>query len=216
MQRSWLRAMFLAVLAIALSGCATGYLLDNQVQSFSGLQALPANPTYRFERLPSQQADPAQARVEALADPALFRAGLRRDDASPRFSVQVSARVQETVSPWVDPYWGYGPWGYSPWGYSPWDYGPWGSLAYSGRGAALGLRVPFGHREPPWHHREVAVVVRELNSGKVVFESRATNDGPWLDNNQALGAMFEAAMQGFPNTPPGPRRVDIQLGQRKS
>jgi hypothetical protein len=24
--------------------------------------------------------------------------------------------------------------------------------------------------------------------------------------------MFQAAMQGFPNPPPGPRRIDIQLG----
>jgi hypothetical protein len=27
-----------------------------------------------------------------------------------------------------------------------------------------------------------------------------------------LPVMFEAAMQGFPNPPPGPRRVDIRVG----
>ena len=82
----------MAVLAaVTLSGCATGYLLDNNVQSFSSLPSLPPQPTYRFERLPSQQAAPGQTQLEALADPALFKAGLRRDDAMPQYSVQVSA-----------------------------------------------------------------------------------------------------------------------------
>jgi len=46
-----------------------------------------------------------------------------------------------------------------------------------------------------------------------VYETHASNDGPWLDNRTVLPAMFEAAMQGFPNPPPGPRRVDIQVGR---
>ena len=188
-------------------GRATGYLLDNQVQSFSGLPSLPPNPTYRFERLPSQQADPSQAQIEALADPALFKAGLRRDDASPRHSVQAAARVQRTISPWADPEWDY--WG--PWGTG---WGPWGGIPYGHRYAAFGYRHPW-RMEQPWHQREVGVVVREVSSGKVVFESRATNDGPWLDHKVARAAMFEAALQGFPNAPPGPRRVDIQLGQKR-
>lgn len=206
MKRSWLRSFSVVLLAAGLlSGCATGYLLDNQVQSFSGLPSLPANPTYRFERLPSQQADPMQAQLEALADPALFKAGLRRDDAAPRYSVQVAARVQRTLSPWADPLdHGWGPWG---------GWGP--GFGFHGRHAGLGMHFPLRSMEPPWHHREVGVVVREVGSGKVVFETRATNDGPWLDHNVALAAMFEAALQGFPNTPPGPRRVDVQIGQKK-
>ena len=92
-----------ALLATTLTGCATGYLLDNQVQSFSSLPALPATASYRFERLPSQLADPTQAALEGLADPALHKAGLRRDDAAPRYSVQVAARITRTLSPWADP-----------------------------------------------------------------------------------------------------------------
>ncbi|WP_253261902.1 hypothetical protein [Ramlibacter montanisoli] len=57
------------------------------------------------------------------------------------------------------------------------------------------------------------MIVRELASNRVVYETRAVNDGPWLDNNAVLPAMFDAAMQGFPNPPPGPRRVDIQVGR---
>lgn len=181
------------LLASALAGCATSYLLDNQVQAFSSLPALPAQPTYRFERLLSQQAHPAQAELETLADAALHRAGLRRDDAAPKYSVQLGARVQRVLSPWAD----------------PWDSWGWG---WGVHGPGFGLWGPLPRMESPWFQREVSVVVRELASNRVVFESRATNEGPWLDHRTVLPAMFEAALQGFPNPPQGPRRVDIQLG----
>ena len=192
-----------AVLAL-LSGCASTYLLDNQVQSFSQLQGLPAQPSYRFERSLSQQVDPAQQALEALADPALHKAGLRRDDAQPRYSVQVSARTEQRLSPYADP-WGPG------WG----GWGGWG-VGFGGRHWGLGLGGPWPRGESPWYHREVMVLVRELASNRVVFETRAVNDGPWMDNRSVLPAMFEAAMQGFPNPPAGPRRVDIQLGRNSS
>ncbi len=48
--------------------------------------------------------------MEALADPALHQAGLRRDDAQPRYAVQVGARVQRMHSPWADAYYPYGSW----------------------------------------------------------------------------------------------------------
>lgn len=187
--------LFAAVLgaAILLSGCAGGYLLDSQVQSFSSLTALPSPATYRFERLPSQVQDPNQPAIEAMADPALHKAGLRRDDAAPRYSVQVSGNAQRVLSPYAD----------------PWDH--WG-FGFGGRGVGFGFGRPFGRMESPWFQRQVSVIVRELSSNKVVFESHATNDGPWLDNRSVLPIMFEAALQGFPNPPPGPRRVDIHVG----
>lgn len=192
---------FLAAFSVAaLAGCATGYLLDNQVQSFSQLQAVPAQPTYRFERALSQQADPAQQALEALADPALHKAGLRRDDAAPRYTVQVSARTDRTLSPYYDPWdrWGWGGWG----------------IGFGGPHVGIGLGGPWPRADSYWFHREVSVIVRELASNRVVYETHAVNDGPWLDNRTVLPAMFDAAMQGFPNPPAGPRRVDIQVGRR--
>jgi hypothetical protein len=193
--RSWV----LAATAALLAGCASTYLLDNQVQSFSQLRALPAQPTYRFERSLSQQVDPAQQALEALADPALHKAGLRRDDAAPRYTVQVGARTDRTLSPYADPWdrWGWG--------------GGWG-IGFRGRHAGLGFGGPWLPSDSYWFHREVSVVVRELASNRVVYETHAINDGPWLDNRSVLPAMFDAAMQGFPNPPQGPRRVDIQVG----
>ena len=199
MKRSLPRLLGLCVAALLLAGCASTFLVDNNVQSFSSLTALPAQPTYRFDRLPSQQ-EPGQAQLEAMADAALHRAGLRRDDANPRYAVQVSGRLQPTLSPWADPWrWG----------------GGWG-IGYHRRGLGLGFGGPWGGLESPWYHREVAVVVRELPSNRVVFESHASHDGPWLDNSTVFPAMFQAALQGFPNPPPGPRRVDVQVGRAAS
>lgn len=203
-----LRSVAIAgIAAVLLAGCASGYRLDNTVQSFSGLPALPATPTYRFERLPSQVAQPGHEQLEALADPALFKAGLRRDDSSPRYSVQVSARVTRVVSPWTDP-WGYpGAWRFGA------RYGGWGPRW--GLGASYGFGGPWPSYEQPWYIREVGVLVRDVSSNKVVFESHANNDGPWLDNSATLSAMFDAALQGFPNPPQGPRRVDIMVGGKQ-
>jgi hypothetical protein len=174
-----------------LSGCGTAYLLDNNVQTFSGLTALPSAPTYRFERLPSQQL-PSQEQLEALADPPLHKAGFRRDDANPRYSVQVGARLQRVLSPWA----------------SPWDSWGWGGFHHRRFGLSAWSRM-----ESPWYQREVTLIVRELPSNKVVFESHAANDGPWLDNTSVFPAMFEAALAGFPNPPAGPRQVNIQVAR---
>jgi len=197
-----LRILALAAAAPLLAGCASTYLLDNQVQSFSQLPGMPVQPTYRFERTLSQQVDPAQPALEGLADPALYAAGLRRDDAHPNYSVQVSAQSQPILSPYVDPYWG--PWGWGG-GWRAGYGGPHGSVAFGG---------PWWPPGPDayWFRREVSVILRELPGGRVVYESHAVNEGPLLDNRAVLPAMFQAAMSGFPTPPPGPRQVDIQLG----
>lgn len=198
MSFSMLRLLGAAVVAgWLLTGCAAGYLLDNNVQSFSQLSTLPSQPTYRFDRLPSQQ-DPFHAQLEAMADAALHRAGLRRDDANPRYSVQVGAQLQRVLSPWS----------------SPWDSYGWGAFGVGHRhGIGLGFGFPFGRMESPWYHREISVIIRELPSNRAVYETRASNAGPWMDNGLVFPAMFQAALQGFPTPPPGPRRVDIQIGR---
>ncbi|MBK6004883.1 DUF4136 domain-containing protein [Ramlibacter ginsenosidimutans] len=194
-----IRYLFAAVAAVLLlSGCANTYLLENQVQSFSQIATLPAQPTYRFERSLSQQADPTQQALEALADTALHAAGLRRDDAAPHFAVQVGAHTEQVLSPYADPYWGPGGW----------------SLGFGGHHGAIGFGGPWPMMDSYWFRREVSVLIRELPSNRLVYETHAVSDGPLLDNRVVLPAMFDAALQGFPHPPPGPRRVDIQLGAR--
>jgi hypothetical protein len=190
MIRSVLRLLGLTFMAGALlSGCASTYMLDNDVQAFSSLTAVPAQPGYRFERLPSQQV-PVQAQLEALADPALHEAGLRRDDANPRYTVQITGAAQRILSPWSN----------------RWSYGAWaGRSRHHFRPSLSGLDEPY------WYRREVSIIVRESASNRVVFETRAANDGPWVNDDAVFGAMFKAALQGFPAPPPGLRRVDVQV-----
>jgi hypothetical protein len=209
MKRTLTALAFLA----ALSGCATHWVVDSEVRSFSTMPAADtaAGATYRFERLPSQQEGEGarQAdRLEAMAAPALERAGLKRDDAAPRYSAQVGARVTATLSPWTDP------WFYPAWG--PGSYFG-GGLGYGHGWYGRGWYGPgwYGPALPPaanpWYLREVSVVLRELPSSKVVYETRARNDGPYSVDAAVLPVMFEAALQGFPNPPQGERRVDIEI-----
>jgi hypothetical protein len=201
------RSPFSALLPITLAagllaGCAS-YRMDNTVQAFSGLQGLPPNPTYRFERLPSQVGQPVQDQLEAMADPVLHRAGLRRDDAAPRYAVLVNASFQQSASPWPEP--------------GPTSVGV--GLGVGGHGGGIGLGVGGlfpGGMQQPWYQRQVNVLLRDIPSGRIVFESHVNNSGPWLDPAAAIPAMLDAAMQGFPNPPPGVRRVDLNLGTRNT
>ena len=225
------RPFLLLVLAstLALTGCASRWVVDSDVRSFSSLtpDAVAApGATYRFERLPSQQQDEAAARradsLEALATPAFEAVGLRRDDAAPRFSVQIGARVGLTLSPWDDPW--LGPWGFG---------GGWGGRSYVGLGVGFGGGGRFhgrgwggagfgsgfgggwyGASATPWYSREVSVVLRELATQRVVYETRARNDGPYASDAPVLRVMFQAALQGFPVPPQGERRVDVELAPK--
>jgi hypothetical protein len=193
MKSSWIRwcGWLVAASALWLSGCATTFTLDNTVQSFGQMADFAAPATYRFERLPSQE-HVGQAQLEALADPILYQAGFRRDDANPRYSVTVNASIARVLSPWADPWWNGWGWGYG-YGRHFASYGMWSGMDF------------------PWFHREVSVVIRDLSSNRVVYETRAFNDGPWHNDASVLPAMFQAAMEGFPVPPPGPRVVNIQM-----
>ncbi|WP_431108219.1 DUF4136 domain-containing protein [Variovorax paradoxus] len=199
------RTFFALFLAATLSGCATSWVVDSDVKSFSSIGAVPSGATYRFERLPSQQADAArQESLEAMAAAALEKVGLRRDDARPTYSAQIGARVTLGLSPWADPWLFDGPWGYGGYGYHGyarrWYAGGW----YGGPG----FMPPAAN---PWYEREVSILLRDIGSNRVVYETRARNDGPYNASAAILPVMFDAALQGFPNPPQGERRVNIEL-----
>jgi len=208
-------ALTALVLTVGLTGCATRWVVDSEVKSFSNISAVPAGATYRFERLPSQQASEAsQQQLEAMAGAALERVGLRRDDANPRYTAQIGARVTAELSSWADPwFYGGGPWG--PYRYG--RYGRYGSPWY-GRGWYGGgwYGPAFPPASNPWYAREVSIVLRELPSNRVVYETHARNDGPYTASATVLPVMFQAALQGFPNPPKGERRVDIEVSTAKN
>ncbi len=200
------KAMRLALLcgALALTGCASVRLVDSDVQSFSQLRAMPAPPTYRFERLPSQQAQGAQQdTIEAQAAQALAKVGMRlAPSAQAAYHVQAHARIdREMPADWYDPWWG-GGWGPG-WGAG---FGGWG-----GRGFYGGMAMQFP--PPTLYRREVGLIVRDAASAAVVYETHAVHEGIWTDNPAVFGAMFDAALTGFPTPPTGPRRVNVEIAR---
>lgn len=198
------RSTVLMVLSILLlSGCAGMRVVDTDVRSFVTPPGIQAGSSYRFERLPSQQADAAaRDRLEAMAAVALAKVGLVRQDSGADYSVQVAARLR------VDPY-------------APWDQPTGGRLGlgwgFGLRGGHFGLGVNrplapgFGWGEFPYYWREVSLVMRHLPTARVVFETQGAHDGRWSDSEAVLPAMLDAALAGFPNPPPGPRRIELEI-----
>lgn len=187
------------VLMLLLAGCSGMRIVDSDVTAFSTVAPGTVPLRYRFERLPSQQAQAAQrAALEALAQPVLAQAGLQRDDAAPAYSVQVELRTfRDPQAPWDDPrYVG----GFVVAHPVPGRYGM--SMYYPS------LTLDFDY---PYFRRDLSVLVRRLSDAQVVFESRARHDGRWTDEDAVLAAMLQAALQGFPTPPAGVRRVVVEI-----
>ena len=189
-----------------MGGCAGPRVVDSDVQAFSTLQKVAPPATYRFDRLPSQMANPAaQAQLEAIAQASLARVGMERDDASTRFSVAVDTRVQRLVPHNA---FRYDPW-FSPWG-NPWGT-PWGRSYHPHLGFGASWGPPATFMEPPRFEREVHLVMRDLGTQQVVFETRAVNESFGPGDPAVVGALFDAALYGFPQPPQGVRRVRIAV-----
>lgn len=177
---------------LALSACAIPRRIDSVVHSFVGTPAAVAGATYRFERLPSQQAQaPEQDRMEALAQTALQRVGLSPAAAQARYYVQVqtevvqfqpvSTRLAHPMPPYV-------------------------------RADGVPLYSPLLFlAQPPWYGHSVHLVLRDTASGQVAYETKARFDGPWSDSFTLWPAILEAALQDYPHPPAGVRTVTIEL-----
>lgn len=197
-----------------LSGCASVYLVDNQVQSFARWSDAPAKSpaavpqapqSYRFERLPSQVVGPGatgQNALENMARVALAKVGWSVHDApaAAPWTVQVSAdTLRLPRAPWEDPWDGY------------WGLGfPGGNYAVTASGHIIWSRM-YMRMDLPYYKREVSLVVRHAASGRVVYESRAAHEGRWNSTPDLWGAMLDAALRDFPQPPDGVRQVNIEV-----
>ena len=189
----------LVAATVVLTGCATVSTVESDVQSFATTPSPVQAGTFRFERLPSQDQDAVQAAsLEGMAQAALVKAGFSRVDAGARYSVQIGAGTAETVSAFPDPFFGRSAW------------------APFGRPRMWPGRHFFGS---PWlfdresYVTRVRVEIRELSSGKLVYESTATNEENWFNPTRVLPALFEAALADFPTPPKGVRKVVVKLTQ---
>ncbi|TSE25599.1 hypothetical protein Tsedi_01184 [Tepidimonas sediminis] len=205
-RRTWLPIVLAAAL---LAGCAGTLRLEHTVRSEAAWPAAArpaAGDRYVFERLPSQRGGDAareQDQLEALAAEVLASHGLQRAEAAPGAAASAVPWGVQLVARSVK------------YPYAPWDapeprpgWMPYGQIVV-GRGVVTSLGLQWQVRPPYWV-REVALTVRDRRSGEVVYETRATQDGPWADAPALWRALLQAALDGFPQPPAGPRRVVIE------
>ena len=183
------RGLLLLPVAALLFACAS--TPEATVQVFTPAPSVAPGTTYRFDRSPLHGGEPAQAQMEAAADALLARVGLRRDDAAPRLSVQLTATRDPHDSPFYGPYSG----------------GPTVGIGIGGgsRGGSVGVGfgIPIGGGGVRASHG-VDVLMRDLSSGQVVYQARASG----RSGAQPV-ALAEAALAGFPNAPMGTRTVPM-------
>jgi hypothetical protein len=209
----------LTAVALMASGCASVFLVDNQVQSFArwtdgGATAAVPPPTvpqppqvYRFERLPSQSQSPRgndQDTLEALTRDALAQHGwtpAAAGVAAPWLVQVTAATLRLPRAPWESPWPGY-------WGG---HFGGGFAGPYVGLGGQVVWSPMFMHMESPYYQREVSLVIRQAATGRVAYETRAAHDGRWHTSPALWSAMLGAALQGFPSPAAGARQVNIEV-----
>jgi hypothetical protein len=190
----------LVSLLLLLAGCSGMRLVESQVQAVATQaagQPIEAGARYRFERLPSQVNQPRTELIEAIAEAELAEVGLVHDETAARYSVQIVTRMQSYL---VDE-----------WG-RPFDGGRLHGqimIGTGGMGSVFGLGMGF----PPatQYRHEASLLLRELASGQVVYETSATHEGPWSDRDNILRALLAAALKDFPNPPTGARRIKVEI-----
>ena len=208
-----LKMLGVAVLTLILSGCAGMNNVESEVTSFGQWPADRKPAAFTFERLPSQQEHPERQQIlEDAARGAVEAAGFRvaADANTADYLMQLGARITLN-DPWVynaPLFWGpgfrpgFGHGRYGRVGYGPGPY--WGGRGFWGPG--------WGPMyDSPTYDREVALLIRDNKTGKLLYETRASSSGYTASIDGVLPAMFEAAMKDFPNGGPNPRNVTTQI-----
>ncbi|MDO5625343.1 MAG: hypothetical protein Q4G71_11710 [Pseudomonadota bacterium] len=192
--------------AAVLTGCATGPRTVNADVRTSAAQppgnAVLQGARYRFEPAPPGQLPPAQ--VQAMAEAALARVGAVRDDTRARVSVQASA--------WVNTYW-MDEWGapYGGWSNPRVSLGLGFGRGWRGGGVGFGVGMPMASPAVAVQASEVSLLMRDVQTGQIVYDTRARHDGTWRDTDNVLAALFVAALEGYPAPAQTVRQVGVPL-----
>ncbi len=185
----WFRRALLVLAVAALTGCSLPRMIDSDVQSFVGNAPALNGVSYRFERLLSQANKMDQDQVEALAQEALDRIGLQRNDDAHRYLVQVNVAVDTMQNP---------------------HYRPPRPRLVVGANGAIYEEWPWTLSvEAPWYRHRAQLLLRDSGTGQLAYETAAVFDGPWRDTLNLLPPMLEAALKDYPL--PGKRRVVVEL-----
>ena len=200
----WIARTALVLIATALTACATGPRTVGADVRTSAAQP-PGNAVlngahYRFERGPLIAGQPDPARLEAMAQAALARVGAVRDDARPRVSVQVGGYVNAYYRDlWGEP------------SNARVALGLGVGRGWRGGGIGFGFGMPMWDDSTPAYVSEVSLLMRDLQTGQIVYDTRARHDGGWHDTDNVLAALFVAALEGYPQPAMSVRRVGVPL-----
>lgn len=191
---------FIIALTLFLSACASGpRVIDAEVRTQAahspGADILDAM-RYRFDQTEGTVGSLSASRVIALAAAALDRVGAVEDTRNPAVGVQVTAQVGNY---WYDPLHDVS--------------NPQVSLGLSnyGYGLGVGFGWPMWNTPTPIYTAEVSLVMRDLSSGQIVYDTHASREGSWQDVELVLPALFAAALQGFPAPAQVRRQIQVPI-----
>lgn len=184
-----------------LMGCAGMNRLQAEVSTHPQWPAgIPTgNPTYQWERLPSQRSGPQAAEhdaLEAAANEVFARAGWRLDPQQPQWTVQIDGQTERAPSP------------------PPSNFN---------LGVGIGIGVGHGHiqlgsmwpaTQPPMDRSQVVVLIRPAGSGPVAYETRATREAWGQPNAAQWRALVQAALRDFPLSRAQKNTVTIDLAPK--
>jgi len=88
-----------------------------------------------------------------------------------------------------------------------------GTGYYRPHGMGWGLGMRSGFPPPSGYAQEVSIIIRDLQTSNVVYQTKAMHEGPWTDHQNIWRAMISAALQGFPNPSVLNRRVDTTIAR---
>ena len=209
----WLFSLTLS--SLLLSGCSSMRVIESQVQTNTQWPTVIASQTagtakahFRLDRLPADVNNLQAGWAEVELEAALAPLGWTRNDIQAQYTIWIGVRAAEFIAdPWGRPV-------RSPWvnrfnfsvgtGYRPHGLG-WGV------GMNTGMRAGFP--PPSGYAQEVSIIIRDLQTSNVVYQTKAVHEGPWTDHQNIWRAMIAAALQGFPNPPVLNRRVDTSIAR---
>ena len=170
--------------------------------NFAAGVAFDPGVRYRFERLPSQdQRAGAQSALEQIAQTALAKVGLLRaaESGDAGLSVLLGARsgtwirddegrLYPSTGAFASPRFSFG-------------------IGIGVRSGYLGVRLPITYL----HRHEISLILRDLRSARIVYETQAFHEGPWADTGVLYGVMLDAALEGFPRPAAAAVRVRREI-----
>jgi hypothetical protein len=199
-------ALLFAVLSASLlSGCSTMRVIESQVQTstqWPPQNAAPTQALFRLERLPADVNNLQAGWAEVELESALAPLGWKRNDVDAQYSAWIDVRSAEFIAdPWGRPVRG------------PWAHQVRINIGTGYRPHGFGFGMRPGFPAPMGYVQEVNIIIRDLTSSHVVYQTKATHDGPWSDHPNILRAMISAALQGFPNPSAKIRQVNTTISR---